>query len=120
MQAHSCGAVLNERNADLARQQIDAALKIAPRNTRVLMHQGSLKVLRKTSKGPRRFTAGLSRPMQPMAPAYVQLGLIYNLTTVSRRLSSPSTRPLHSILTRQMPWLSSWSLMFATRNTTRL
>jgi tetratricopeptide (TPR) repeat protein len=71
---------LNERNADLARQQIDAAMKIAPRNTRVLMHQASLKVLEKDLKGAEEIYGRIIQSDADYAPAYVQLGLIYNLT----------------------------------------
>ena len=71
---------LNERNADLARQQIEAALKIAPRNTRVLMHQGSLKVLEKDLKGAEEVYGRIVQADANYAPAYVQLGLIYNFT----------------------------------------
>ncbi len=71
---------LNERNADLARQQIDAAMKIAPRNTRVLMHLGSLKVLEKDMKGAEEIYSKVIQADADYAPAYIQLGLIYNLT----------------------------------------
>ncbi len=71
---------LNERNADLARQQIDAAMKVAPRNTRVLMHQGSLKVLEKDLKGAEEVYSRIIQADVDYAPAHVQLGLIYNLT----------------------------------------
>jgi len=37
---------LNDRNANLARQQIDAATNIAPRNSRVLMRLGNPNFLR--------------------------------------------------------------------------
>jgi len=71
---------LNERNADLARQQIDAAMKIAPRNTRVLMHQASLKVLERDIKGAEEIYSRIIQADADYAPAYIQLGLIYNLT----------------------------------------
>jgi tetratricopeptide (TPR) repeat protein len=71
---------LNERNADLARQQIEVAMKIAPRNTRVLMHQASLKVLEKDLKGAEDIYGKIIQADADYAPAYVQLGLIYNLT----------------------------------------
>lgn len=71
---------LNERNADLARQQIDAAMKIAPRNTRVLMHQGSLKVLERDLKGAEEIYGRIIQADADYTPAYIQLGLIYNLT----------------------------------------
>jgi len=71
---------LNERNADLARQQIDAAMKIAPRNTRVLMHLGSLKVLERDMKGAEEIYSKVIQADADYAPAYIQLGLIYNLT----------------------------------------
>lgn len=71
---------LSERNADLARQQIDAAVKIAPRNTRVLMHQASLKVLEKDLKGAEEIYGRIIQTDADYAPAYIQLGLIYNLT----------------------------------------
>jgi tetratricopeptide (TPR) repeat protein len=71
---------LNERNADLARQQIEAAMKVAPRNTRVLMHQASLKVLEKDLKGAEEIYGRIIQADADYAPAYIQLGLIYNLT----------------------------------------
>jgi tetratricopeptide (TPR) repeat protein len=71
---------LRDRNADLARQQIDAAVKIAPRNTRVLMHQASLKVLEKDMKGAEEIYGRIIQADADYAPAYIQLGLIYNLT----------------------------------------
>jgi len=71
---------LNERNADLARQQIDAAAKIAPRNTRVLMHQGSLKVLERDLKGAEEIYTRIIQADADYSPAHIQLGLIYNLT----------------------------------------
>jgi tetratricopeptide (TPR) repeat protein len=71
---------LKERSADLARQQINAATKIAPRNTRVLMHQGSLKVLEKDLKGAEEVYSKITQADPDYAPAYVQLGLIHNLT----------------------------------------
>jgi tetratricopeptide (TPR) repeat protein len=71
---------LKERDVDLARQQIEAAMKIAPRSTRVLMHQASLKVLEKDLKGAEEIYGRIIQVDADYAPAYVQLGLIYNLT----------------------------------------
>jgi tetratricopeptide (TPR) repeat protein len=71
---------LNDRNVDLARQQIDAAVKIAPRSTRVLMHQASLKVLEKDMKGAEEIYGRIIQADADYAPAYIQQGLIYNLT----------------------------------------
>jgi Tfp pilus assembly protein PilF len=71
---------LKDRNADHARQQIDVAMKIAPRNTRVLMHLGSLKVLERDMKGAEEIYSRIIQADADYAPAYIQLGLIYNLT----------------------------------------
>lgn len=71
---------LNDRNADLARQQIDAAIAIAPRNSRVLMRLGSLKVLEKDMKGAEEVYGKIIQAEPDYAPAYVQLGLLQNLT----------------------------------------
>ncbi len=71
---------LNERNADLARQQVDAAVRIAPRNTRVLMHQASLKVLERDIKGAEEIYGRIIQTDADYAPVYIQLGLVYNLT----------------------------------------
>ena len=71
---------LNDRNADLARQQIDAAMTIAPRNTRVLMRLGSLKLLERDMKGAEEIYSKIIQADADYAPAYIQLGLIQNLT----------------------------------------
>ncbi len=69
---------LNDRNADLARQQIDAAMNIAPRNTRVLMRLASLKLLEKDMKGAEEIYSKIIQAEADYAPAYVQLGLVQN------------------------------------------
>jgi tetratricopeptide (TPR) repeat protein len=74
------GFYLKDRNADLARQQIDAAAKISPYNPRVLMNAGSLKVLEGDLKGAEEIYSRIIRADADYAPAYTQLGLIYNLT----------------------------------------
>jgi len=71
---------LKDRNADLARQQIDAAAKISPQNPRVLIYAGSLKVLEGDLKGAEEIYSRIIQADADYAPAYTQLGLIYNLT----------------------------------------
>ena len=74
------GFYLKDRNADLARQQIDAAAKISPKNPHVLMHAGGLKVLEGDLKGAEEIYSRIIQADANYAPAYTQLGLLYNLT----------------------------------------
>ncbi|MBP1737710.1 MAG: hypothetical protein H6Q48_3 [Deltaproteobacteria bacterium] len=74
------GFYLKDRRADLARQQIDAAAKMSPQDPLVLMHAGSLKVLEGDLKGAEEVYSRIIQAEEDYAPAYTQLGLIYNLT----------------------------------------
>jgi Tfp pilus assembly protein PilF len=67
------------RNQELARQQIEACLKIAPRDIRVLMLQGNLKILERDAAGAEKALKQVIQISPEYAPAYVQLGLLYNL-----------------------------------------
>ncbi len=71
---------LRQRNNTLAREQVDAVLKMAPRNVKGLMLKGSLEVL----EGKRRAAESTYRQVIAVkpdyAPAYVRLGLLYQLS----------------------------------------
>jgi tetratricopeptide (TPR) repeat protein len=67
------------RNQELARQQIEACLRIAPQDIRVLMLQGNLKALEKDAAGAEKALKQVIQISPEYAPAYVQLGLLYNL-----------------------------------------
>jgi len=70
---------LRDRNKDLARQQIEAALRSAPEDRRVLMLQGNLKILEGDFKGAENAFNKVARRNPEFAPVHVQLGLLYNL-----------------------------------------
>jgi tetratricopeptide (TPR) repeat protein len=71
---------LRERNEDLAREQIEAALRQAPTNTKVLMLSGNLKILERDAKGAEAAFKKVVELDPTFAPGYVRLGLLYNLT----------------------------------------
>ncbi len=70
---------LRDRNKDLARQQIEAALRSAPEDRRVLMLQGNLKILEEDFKGAENIFNKVAQRNPEFAPVHVQLGLLYNL-----------------------------------------
>jgi Tfp pilus assembly protein PilF len=67
------------RNQELAREQIEACLKMAPRDIRVLMLQGNLKILERDAPGAEEALKQVIKINPEYAPAYVQMGLLYNL-----------------------------------------
>jgi tetratricopeptide (TPR) repeat protein len=71
---------LRGRNQDLARQQIEACSKMAPRDIRVLMLQGNLKILERDAAGAEEKFKQVIQMSPEYAPAHVQLGLLYNLS----------------------------------------
>jgi Tfp pilus assembly protein PilF len=71
---------LRGRNQELARQQIEACLKMEPEDIRVLMLQGKLKILQKDVAGAEEAFKHVIQISPEYAPAYVQLGLLYNLS----------------------------------------
>jgi tetratricopeptide (TPR) repeat protein len=73
------GVYLRERNQDLAAHQIDAALKMAPQDVRVLMLYGGLKMLQKDTRTAEQVYSNITRIDPGYAPAYVQLGLAQDL-----------------------------------------
>jgi tetratricopeptide (TPR) repeat protein len=68
------GVFLRERNQDLAAQQIDAALEIAPQDVRVLMLHGGLKLLQRDPRAAEQVYRKIIETNPGYAPAYVQLG----------------------------------------------
>lgn len=71
---------LRDRNADLARQQIEPALKQAPRNQKALSLSGALKILERDAKGAESAFQQVVALYPEHAEGHVQMGLIYNLT----------------------------------------
>jgi len=71
---------LRVRNPDLAREQIAALSEQAPDDVRVLMLQGSLKVLERDPKGAEAAYRAALEKDPTYAPAYVRLGHICALT----------------------------------------
>jgi tetratricopeptide (TPR) repeat protein len=71
---------LRDRNKDLARQQIEASLRAAPEDRRVLMLQGNLKILDQDFKGAENIFKDVAQRSPEFAPVHVQLGLLYNLS----------------------------------------
>ena len=71
---------LRQRNQDLAREQIESSLKLAPKNTRALMLQGNQKLLEGDIRGAGIVFKEITKLDPDFAPAYVRLGLVYNLT----------------------------------------
>jgi hypothetical protein len=119
-ETHSGGVYLRERNQDLARQQIDAALKMAPQDVRVLMLHGGLKMLQKDTRSCRtglqqdhRDRSGLCTGLRAARPGSEFDG------AVARRPWLPSTKHWNSIRmqTDALAWLSA--TMFGIRSTTR-
>lgn len=70
---------LRDRNKDLAGQQIEAALRSAPEDRRVLMLRGNLKILEEDFKGAENTFNKVAQRNPEFAPVHVQLGLLYNL-----------------------------------------
>ena len=75
---------LRERNQDLARQQIEAALNLAPGDIRALMLQGNLKILGQDAKGAEAAFKKVVELAPDHAPAYIRLGLLYNFTRLHK------------------------------------
>ena len=71
---------LRQRDKDLAREQIDAVLKLAHRNVKGLMLKGSLDVLEGKRKAAESTFLQVTKVKPDYAPAYVRLGLLYQLT----------------------------------------
>ena len=71
---------LRQRYQDLAREQIESSLKLAPKNIRALMLQGNQKILERDTKGAEAAFKEINTLDPDFAPAYVRLGLVYNLT----------------------------------------
>jgi tetratricopeptide (TPR) repeat protein len=71
---------LRDRNKELARQQIEAALRSAPEDRRVLMLQGNLKILEEDFKGAENIFNRVAQRNPEFAPVHTQLGLLYNLS----------------------------------------
>ncbi len=71
---------LRERDKDLARQQIEQALKLSPRHPRTLTLQGNLKILEQDVEGAEVAFKEVIENAPDYAPGYVRLGLLYNLT----------------------------------------
>ncbi len=71
---------LQERNIDLARQQIDTAFELDSNNIKVLMLKGNLKILEKNSNEAEALFMQVTKTFPDYAPGYVKLGLLYGLT----------------------------------------
>jgi tetratricopeptide (TPR) repeat protein len=71
---------LRDRNLDLARQQIEPALKQAPKNLKVLSLQGTLKILERDAKGAEAVFQEIVSLYPDNAEGQVQLGVIYRAT----------------------------------------
>ena len=69
---------LRERNQVLARQQIEAALNLAPRDIRARMLSGNLKILEQDAKGAEAVFKEVIEEAPDYVAAYVRLGLLYN------------------------------------------
>ena len=70
---------LRDRNKELARQQIEAILRLDPEDRRVLMLQGNLKILEEDFKGAENVFGKVAKLNPDFTPVHVQLGLLYNL-----------------------------------------
>ncbi len=68
---------LRERNRDLARQQIESAVKLAPRDLRVHILHGNLKLLQQDVKGAEESFEKVLELNPNFAPGYIRLGLLY-------------------------------------------
>jgi tetratricopeptide (TPR) repeat protein len=71
---------LREREKNLAREQIDAILKLSPDQVKALMLKGRLEVLEGNTKAAETVFQQVTRVKSDYAPAYVRLGLLYQLT----------------------------------------
>lgn len=71
---------LRERHKNLAREQINAVLKDSPGNVKGLMLKGNLEILDRDAKGAEATFKQVIRENPDYAPAYVRLGLLFQLT----------------------------------------
>ncbi|MDY6881005.1 MAG: tetratricopeptide repeat protein [Thermodesulfobacteriota bacterium] len=70
---------LRTRNQTPARQQVEAAEKIAPTNIQVMMLKGNLNLLARDIKGAEEAFAEVVKQAPDYSPGYVKLGLVHNL-----------------------------------------
>ena len=71
---------LQDKSTDLASQQIDRLLALAPKDVRVFMAQGQLKLLQRDAKGAEAAFRKATVLKPDFAPAYVRLGMLFNMT----------------------------------------
>lgn len=71
---------IRERNNDLARDQIAAVLKQSPHNVKGLMLKGNLEIIDRNTKEAETTFRQVIREKPDYAPAYVRLGLLFQLT----------------------------------------
>jgi len=70
-------AYLRRRNVELAREQVEATLKLDPKGIQPIMLKGALKVLEKDLKGAEETYLKAIELAPKFAPAHVKLGLVY-------------------------------------------
>lgn len=75
---------LRQREKNLAREQIDAVLKLAPRHVKGLMLKGSLELLEGNRKAAESAFRAVTDAKSDYAPAYVRLGLLYQMSKRER------------------------------------
>ena len=71
---------LRGREKNRAREQINAILKLSPNQVKALMLKGSLEVLEGNAKAAEAVFQQVTRVKSDYAPAYVRLGLLYQMT----------------------------------------